>query len=195
VEDISPQSNLINSGSEPVGTLTDDKRKNDYLGFFAMTSLTASLLRVLPAVLLCLTLTGAADAAESSGAVVGWGDDFYGQATPPDTVTGPVTDISASVAANSQSCAIQAGTGNVVCWGNSYYGQATPPNAVNGVSGTAADISAGTYHAHESTLLRAEIGDFAVGRQVEAVNPASVLGHERVVGNPRHRLTAPFQRT
>ena len=46
-----------------------------------------------------------------------------------------------------------------------------------------------------STLLRAEIGNFAVGRQVEAVNPASVLGHERVVGNPRHRLTAPFQRT
>ena len=50
-------------------------------------------------------------------------------------------------------------------------------------------------HAHESTLLPVEIGDFAVGRQVEAVNPASVLGHERVVGNPRHRLTAPFQRT
>jgi len=56
-------------------------------------------------------------------------------------------------------------------------------------------IPVGACHALVSTPLRAEIGDFAVGRQVEAVNPASVLGHERVVGNPRHRLTAPFQRT
>jgi len=53
----------------------------------------------------------------------------------------------------------------------------------------------GAYHAHESTPLRAKIGHLAVGRQVEAVDSASVFGHERVVGNPRHRLTAPFYRT
>ena len=46
------------------------------------------LLRALPAVLLCLTLTGAADAAASTGAVVGWGLDDSGQAAPPDDVNG-----------------------------------------------------------------------------------------------------------
>jgi len=63
------------------------------------------------------------------------------------------------------------------------------------LSRTAAHRGALPEELLELPLLRAEIGDFAVGRQVEAVNPASVLGHERVVGNPRHRLTAPFHRT
>jgi hypothetical protein len=52
-----------------------------------------SVLHVLPAVLFCLTLTGAADAA---GPVVGWGYDYYGQATPPDAVngvSGTATDV------------------------------------------------------------------------------------------------------
>lgn len=53
-----------------------------------MTSAPAApLLRALLAVLFCLTLTGAEDAAASTGPVVGWGDDLYGQATPPDAST------------------------------------------------------------------------------------------------------------
>ncbi len=111
-----------------------------------MISLTAPLLRFLPAVLLCLTLTGAADAAGATGPVVGWGYDGDGRATPPDAVngvSGTATDIAAG---NSHSCAIQAGTGNVVCWGYDDQGQATPPNAVNGVSGTATDIAAGKWY-------------------------------------------------
>jgi hypothetical protein len=93
--------------------------------------------------LFCLTLTGAADAA---GPVVGWGDDNYGQATPPDAVngvSGTATDIAAG---GDHSCAIQAGTGEAICWGNDGYGQATPPDAVNGVSGMAIDIAAGGDH-------------------------------------------------
>jgi hypothetical protein len=111
----------------------------------SMTSPLAPILRVLPSVLLCLTLTGAADAVASIGAVVGWGRDNYGQATPPDAVngSGAATEITAGLYHN---CAIQAVAGNVVCWGSDGSGQATPPNAVNGVSGTAIDIAAGYYH-------------------------------------------------
>ena len=54
----------------------------------SMTSHPAPILRVLPSVLLCLTLTGAVDAAASIGAVIGWGRDGYGQATPPDAING-----------------------------------------------------------------------------------------------------------
>ena len=53
-----------------------------------MTYSVAPLLRVPPSVLLCLTLTGTEDAAASTGVVVGWGDDGYGQATPPEAVNG-----------------------------------------------------------------------------------------------------------
>jgi hypothetical protein len=45
-------------------------------------------LRILYTVLLCLTLTGAADAAASTGPVIGWGRDGSGQASPPDDVNG-----------------------------------------------------------------------------------------------------------
>ncbi len=107
-----------------------------------MTSLTTPLLRILPTMLFCLTLTGAADAAGSTGPVVGWGDDGDGQATPP-VFSGTATDIATGSA---HSCAIQAGTGNAVCWGYDALGQATPPDAVNGVSGTATDIAAGSWH-------------------------------------------------
>ncbi len=53
-----------------------------------MTSPAALLLRALPAALVCLTLNGAADASASTGSVVGWGDNSYGQATPLDAVNG-----------------------------------------------------------------------------------------------------------
>ena len=95
----------------------------------AMTSPTASLLRVLPTMLFCLTLTGAANATASDGPVVGWGDDFYGQATPSDVVNGDSGTGIAIAAGNSHSCAIKAGTGNVVCWGDDFSGKATPPQA------------------------------------------------------------------
>ena len=108
-----------------------------------MISPLAPLRRLLPTMLFCLALTGAADAAASTGPVVGWGDDSYGRATPPNAVNG-VSGIATDFAAGtSHSCAIQAGTGIVVCWGLNSSGQATPPDAVNGVSGTATDIAVG----------------------------------------------------
>jgi hypothetical protein len=87
-----------------------------------------------------------------TGNVVCWGDDSYGQATPPDSVNGISGTATAIAADGDHSCAIQAGTDDVVCWGwdygarGDYYGQATPPDAVNGVSGAATDIAAGGIH-------------------------------------------------
>ncbi len=121
-----------------------------------MTSPPALLLRTLPTMVFCLTLTGAADAVASTGPVVGWGDNTYGKATPPDTVNG-ISGTATDIAVGSwHSCASQAGTGNVVCWGDDDDGQATPPAAVNGVSGTAADIAAGGWH---SCAIQAGTGD------------------------------------
>jgi len=107
-----------------------------------MTSPAAPLLRVLPTVLFCLTLTGAADDAASGGPVVGWGEVPVPDAV--NGVSGTATDVSVG---ELHRCAIQAGTGSVVCWGDNSRGQATPPDAVNGVSGTATDIAAGGFHA------------------------------------------------
>jgi len=108
-----------------------------------MSTRSVLFLRVLPTVLLCLTLTGAADA---TGPVVAWGLDDWGQATPPDAVNG-VDGTATQIAADyAHSCAIQAGTGNVVCWGYNNAGQAQPPDNVNGVAGTATQIAAGQFH-------------------------------------------------
>jgi hypothetical protein len=96
--------------------------------------------------LFCLTLTGAADVAASTGAVVGWGSDDNGQATPPDAVNGVSGTATAIAAGHEHSCAIQAASGNVVCWGDDWAGQAMPPDAVNGVSGTATDITVSWQH-------------------------------------------------
>jgi hypothetical protein len=58
----------------------------------------AQLLRALSATLFCLTLTGVPGAIASDGPVIGWSQNDYGQATPPDAVngvSGTATDISA----------------------------------------------------------------------------------------------------
>ena len=92
-----------------------------------MTSALAPLLRILSTTLFCLILTGAADSTATTGFVVGWGDDTYGQATPPVLVDGTSGTASAVAAGHFHSCAIQAGTGNVVCWGRNADRQGSPP--------------------------------------------------------------------
>jgi alpha-tubulin suppressor-like RCC1 family protein len=110
-----------------------------------MTSSTTPLLRALSIALLFITLTGAVDAGAETGPVVGWGNDAYGQAMPPDAINGwgSATNIAAG---SFHSCAIQTGTGNVICWGDDNYGEVAPPDDVNGVTGTATDIAAGDNH-------------------------------------------------
>ncbi len=70
------------------------------------------------------------------GAVVGWGSDDDGRATPPDGLM----DILAVSAGFDSSLALQSDR-TVVAWGNNDYGQATPPVGLNDVVA----ISAGTH--------------------------------------------------
>jgi len=81
-----------------------------------------------------------------SGAVVCWGRDGVGQATPPPSVDGSAGSAAAIATGSFHSCAIQAGTGAVVCWGGYNNGEATPPPSVDGTAGTASGIAAGGYH-------------------------------------------------
>src|SRR5262245_33835343 len=81
-----------------------------------------------------------------SGAVVCWGGNVSGEATPPPSVDGTAGTASAIAAGGGHSCAIQAGSGAVVCWGSDGYGQATRPPSVDGTVGTASAIAAGGGH-------------------------------------------------
>jgi len=81
-----------------------------------------------------------------TGAVVCWGRNVSGQATPPPSVDGATGTASAIAAGGFHSCAIQAATGAVVCWGNDSWGQATPPPPVNGAAGMARAIAVGVAH-------------------------------------------------
>src|SRR5262249_59871238 len=78
-----------------------------------------------------------------TNAVVCWGLDNVGQATPPPSVDGTAGSASAIAAGLEHSCAIQAATGAVVCWGGNDEGQATPPPSVDGTGGTASAVAAG----------------------------------------------------
>src|SRR5881396_2365054 len=72
----------------------------------------------------------------ATGAVVCWGENSQGAATPPDSVNGIAGTASAIAAGGDHSCAI-AGDGDVVCWGVAASGTTTPPASVNGTLGTA----------------------------------------------------------
>jgi hypothetical protein len=74
---------------------------------------------------------------KSDGTVLGWGNDTYGQATPPTNLTGVV----AIAAGGSHSLALKS-DGTVVGWGFNSYGQASPPTSLYGVVA----IAAGGYH-------------------------------------------------
>ena len=67
------------------------------------------------------------------GSVVCWGDDEYGQATPPQ---GTFTSVSAG---SYHTCGVRE-DGSVACWGIDNYGRATPPQ------GTFTSVSAGAGH-------------------------------------------------
>ena len=69
----------------------------------------------------------------SDGAVVCWGRDRYGQATPP---SGSFASVSAG---SSHTCGVRS-DGSVACWGDDEDGQATPPG------GSFASVSAGSHH-------------------------------------------------
>jgi hypothetical protein len=73
-------------------------------------------------------------ALKSDGSIVGWGNNSYGQATPPAG-----NNFIAIAAGDSHSLALKS-DGSIVGWGNNWYGQATPP-AGNNFTAIAADDS------------------------------------------------------
>ena len=118
----------------------------------------------------------AAGTARSAGPVVGWGYDFYDQATPPSAVNGTTGTATAISAGGIFSCAIQAVTGNVVCWGDNAYSQATPPPSVNGTDGTAIAISAGGYHSCAIQAVTWNVVCWGYDADGQATPPALVSG-------------------
>ena len=58
----------------------------------------------------------------ADGSIVGWGDNYCSQATPPEG-----NDFVAIAAGWIHSLALKA-DGFIVAWGNDWYGQATPPD-------------------------------------------------------------------
>ena len=72
-----------------------------------------------------LHLTGA-------GTVVAWGDDYYGQASPPAGLSG----VTAIAAGGYHSLALKS-DGTVVAWGYDDFGQASPPAGLSGVTAIA----------------------------------------------------------
>jgi len=64
-------------------------------------------------------------ALKSDGSIVGWGDNDYGQASPPAG-----NDYTAITAGNLHTIALKS-DGSIVGWGYNYDGQATPPEGNN----------------------------------------------------------------
>ncbi len=91
-------------------------------------------------------VAGHSCAIQASGAVVCWGADSLGQASPPPSVDGTTGTASVIAAGVYHDCAIQAGTDAIVCWGENNYGQAMPPPSVDGTAGTASAIAVGGRH-------------------------------------------------
>ena len=72
-------------------------------------------------------------AVKTDGTVACWGDDFYGQATPP---AGTFSQVSSG---EFHTCGVRT-DGTAACWGNDDAGRATPP------TGTFSQVSAGGDH-------------------------------------------------
>ncbi|MGA2138961.1 MAG: fibronectin type III domain-containing protein [Verrucomicrobiia bacterium] len=79
------------------------------------------------------TVASATTPASCPTSVVGWGDDTYGQSTPP----AGLTDVVAIATGYYHSLALKS-DGTIVGWGWNGYGQATAPEGLTGVVGVAA---------------------------------------------------------
>ena len=76
-------------------------------------------------------------ALRADGTVIGWGDNFYGQSTPPTNLTGVI-----GIAAGEYHSLALKNDGTVVGWGLNGWGQATPPPDLTGVVA----LAASAYH-------------------------------------------------
>jgi len=106
--------------------------------------------------------------AQASGTVVGWGENFQGQATPP----ADLIDVTAISGGGLHSLALKS-DGTVVGWGDNSVGQATPPAGLSSVVA----ISAGLLH---SLALKTDgtvvgWGDNSLGQTTPPAGLSSVV--------------------
>jgi hypothetical protein len=98
-------------------------------------------------------------ALKSDGSIVGWGDDEYGQGSPPEG-----NDYVAVAAGDRHSLALKS-DGSIVGWGYNAYGQASPPDGNDYVA-----IAAGAYHSLALKILPLEVELKITPRVVNAVS-------------------------
>ena len=88
-------------------------------------------------------------ALKANGTVVGWGDNSYGQSTPPTNLTG----VTAIAAGADHSLALKA-DGTVVGWGYDGNGQAMPPTNLSHVVAIAAGDSQSLALKNDGTVVQ-----------------------------------------
>lgn len=126
--------NLVaaSGGGSPMSSVLTSEGKIVQLGYYS--SATVSNLSGIVAI-----SVGASHglALGEDGRVTGWGDDYYGQATPPPGLS----NVTAVAAGGTHSLALK-NDGTVVAWGADYLWQSRPPTNLTGVVA----ISAGNNH-------------------------------------------------
>jgi alpha-tubulin suppressor-like RCC1 family protein len=113
--------------------------------------------------------------AQCPASVVGWGDNTYGQATPPAGL-----NDAAAVAGGYQSLALRS-DGSVVGWGANFGGEAVPPAGLTGVVA----ISAGAFH---SLALKSDGTVVGWGYNGRAVPPPGLTGVVAIAAGYDHSL-------
>ena len=106
---------------------------------------------------------------DSGGSVRCWGQDTWGQSTPP---TGTFTQVSTGSLHN---CGISS-SGTVQCWGYDVYGQSTPP------AGTFTQVSAGGNHTCGINSAGA-VQCWGSDAQVQSTPPAGTFTQVSAGGN------------
>ena len=110
-----------------------------------------------------------------AGSIVGWGDNYYGQADPPAG-----TDFVAIAAGDYHSLALKSDS-SIVGWGYNYYGQATPPAGSDYVA-----IAAGDYH---SLALKSDGSIVGWGRDNSGqATPPAGNDYVAIAANGHHSL-------
>ncbi|MGD0650215.1 MAG: fibronectin type III domain-containing protein [Verrucomicrobiia bacterium] len=111
-------------------------------------------------------------------AIVGWGDNLFGQRTPPAGMTGVV-----AIAANAWHSLALKSDGTVVGWGRNDLGQATPPSGLDGVVAIAAGGSHSLALKSDGTVVG--WGNNASG---QATPPAGLSGVVAIAAGGGHSL-------
>ncbi len=123
-------------------------------------------------------LPGRAAAGPGTGIVVAWGDNSFGQATPPARLSG-VTAVGAGF---EHGLAVRS-DGTVVAWGNNASGQATVPSGLTGVTAVAAGARHSLALKPDGTVVA--WGDNASG---QATVPAGLSGVRAIAAGVDYSL-------